>query len=221
MPVVTGVVNKPPETVPVAPDNVDELLAAERVDHGRKPMNRVASFREYLREHADELAVLQVLHGSGRRRPTYAQLRELAERVARVPAIGSVDALWRAYAELGEVADPAHRASVTDLVTILRHELALDDGPRGDRIDPFGSVVEARLEAWLAGQHASGVEFTEQQQWWVRRICDVVKSSVVVDIDDLDRTPFTERGGTMGFARDFGAERAKALLDELNAELTA
>jgi len=42
-----------------------------------------------------------------------------------------------------------------------------------------------------------------------------------VDIDDLDRTPFTERGGTMGFARDFGAEQARALLDELNAELTA
>ncbi len=201
--------------------NADELLAIERVDHGAASMDRVASFRQFLREHADELAVLQVLHGSGSDRPSYAQLRELAERVARVPTIGSVDALWRAYAELGEVADPGHRARVTDLVTILRHELVKDLGTPSNRIDPFSSVVEARLEAWLAGQRAAGVEFTEQQQWWVRRICDVVKSSVAVDIDDLDRTPFTERGGTMGFARDFGAEQARALLDELNAELTA
>jgi len=56
----------------------------------------------------------------------------------------------------------------------------------------------------------------------VRHICDVVKSSLIVELDDLDRTPFTERGGTFGFARDFGdAERARAVLDELNQELTA
>jgi type I restriction enzyme R subunit len=37
----------------------------------------------------DELAVLQVLHSSGSGRPTYTQLHELAERVSRVPTIGS------------------------------------------------------------------------------------------------------------------------------------
>jgi len=202
--------------------NPDELLGAERVDHGREPMDRVASFREYLREHADELAALQVLHGSGSRRPTYAQLRELAERVARVPAIGPLDRLWHAYAELGEVTEPSHRASVVDLVTILRHELAKDHGAAADRIDPFASVIEARLEAWLAAQQARGVEYSEPERWWVRRICDVVKSSLIVELEDLDRTPFTERGGTFGFVRDFGdADRARAVLDELNQELTA
>lgn len=202
--------------------NADELLGTEKVDHGREPMDRVASFRDFLREHADELAVLQVLHGSGSGRPTYAQLRELAERVSRVPTIGSVDALWRAYAALGEVADTGHRAGVTDLVTILRHELAKDAGDGAAHIDSFGSVVEARLEAWIADQRARGVEFSESERWWVRRICDVVKSSVVVELDDLDRTPFTERGGTFGFVRDFGdVERARAVLHQLNQELTA
>jgi len=185
-------------------------------------MDRVASFRDFLREHADELAALQVLHGSGSRRPTYTQLRELAERVARVPAIGPVDRLWHAYAELGEVTEPSHRASVVDLVTILRHELAKDHGTAADRIDPFASVIEARLEAWLAAQQARGVEYSEPERWWVRRICDVVKSSLIVELEDLDRTPFTERGGTFGFVRDFGdADRARAVLDELNQELTA
>lgn len=204
--------------------NADELLAAHRVDHGREPMDRVKSFRQFLHEHADELAALQVLQGSGPGRPTYAQLRELAERVARVPAIGPVDRLWRAYAELDEVAEPSHRADVVDLVTILRHELAKDDGAASaQRIDPFGSLVEARLEAWLDAQRARGVEYSEAERWWVRRICDVVKSSLVVDLDDLDRTPFTERGGTFGFVRDFGndPERARTVLNELNQELTA
>ncbi|HYZ07800.1 MAG TPA: type I restriction-modification enzyme R subunit C-terminal domain-containing protein [Pseudonocardiaceae bacterium] len=201
--------------------NADELLGADRVDHGREPMDRVASFRNFLRDHTDELAALQVLHGSGSGRPTYAQLAKLAERVARVPAIGAVDCLWRAYAELGEVAEPSHRAGVVDLVTILRHELAKDHGEAADRIDPFASVIEARLEAWLAAQRARGVEYSEPERWWMR-VCDVVKSSLVVEMDDLDRTPFTERGGTFGFVRDFGdAERARAVLNELNQELTA
>ncbi len=85
--------------------NADELLGTEKFDHGRELLDPVAWFRDFLREHVDELAVLQVLHGSGAGRPTYAQLRELAERVSRVPTIGSVDALWRAYAALGEVAE--------------------------------------------------------------------------------------------------------------------
>jgi type I restriction enzyme R subunit len=66
------------------------------------------------------------------------------------------------------------------------------------------------------------VEYSEPERWWVQRICDVVKSSLIVELDDLDRTPFTERGGTFGFARDFGdPERARAVLEELNQELTA
>lgn len=202
--------------------NADELLSTEKVDHGREPMDRVASFRDFLRENADELAALQVLHGSDSDRPTYAQLRELAERVSRVPAIGSVNKLWQAYAALGEVTDTRHQAGVTDLVTILRHELAKDSGHDGSRIDSFSSVVEARLETWMTGQRALGVDFSESERWWVRRICDVVKSSVAVELDDLDRTPFSERGGTFGFVRDFGdAARARAVLDELNQELTA
>jgi len=82
-----------------------------------------------------------------------AELRELAEREARVPAIGNVSALWLAYAELGEVAEPGHRASVTDLVTILRHELAKDRG-----ISLGGSTRSGRWlrPGWRAGWLLSG-----------------------------------------------------------------
>src|SRR3546814_15144796 len=68
-----------------------------------------------------------ILHGSAPGRPSYKELKALAEQVARVPAIGSIDKLWRSYAELGELSDPDHKVEVPDLVTILRFELAKED----------------------------------------------------------------------------------------------
>jgi hypothetical protein len=56
---------------------------------------------------------------------------------------------------------------VTDLVTILRHELAKDTGDGAPRIDPFGSVVEARLEAWLT--HKNEVEQGVADVGWIDR----------------------------------------------------
>jgi type I restriction enzyme R subunit len=40
------------------------------------------------------------------------------------------------------------------------------------------------------------------------------------DVADLDRVPFTARGGTDGFLRAFGDDRAVAILDQLDQELT-
>ena len=45
-------------------------------------------------------------------------------------------------------------------------------------------------------------------------------SSAGITTDDLDRAPFTEKGGVDGALRDLG-DRAETYLVELNAELTA
>lgn len=147
--------------------NSDQLTSAGRIDHGASSMERIKSFRDFLHEHQAEVAVLQMIHGSGPGRPTYAQLQELAERVRRVPSIGSVDMLWNSYRELGELADPAHRPAVTDLFTILMHELAKDSGggATSSRIPPYSSVIEQRLDAWFRKQDREGVVLTEGQRW--------------------------------------------------------
>ncbi|MED5801130.1 DEAD/DEAH box helicase family protein [Gordonia sp. Z-3] len=203
--------------------NADTVLSTERISWADASRDRVASFREYLAEHRDEIAAMQVVHGSGTGRPTYRQLKTLAEQVARVPAIGSVDALWKAYAELGEIADPDHKAEVPDLIAILRHELSRESDGKA-KIQPFASAVEARLAAWLSEQERRGVAFSEQQLRWIDGIVDVVKTSVVITVDDLDQVPLSSLGGADRFALDFSIstlEDAQALLDELNTELTA
>lgn len=200
----------------------DRVVDIVRIDYAEGSRNRVACFREYLAEHRDEIAALQVVHGSGSSRPSYHDLKVLAEKVARVPAIGSIDTLWKSYAELGELADPDHKVGVPDLVTILRHELLKDD--QDSKIPPFASVVEARLASWLEEQQRRGVTYSDQQKRWLSTIVDVVKTNVAVEIDDLDRVPLSSLGGVDRFARDFSVttlEEAQALLDELNTELTA
>lgn len=52
------------------------------------------------------------------------------------------------------------------------------------------------------------------------RIADVIATSAGITDDDLDNSPFTERGGIDGAIRDLGAD-ASTYLQQLNAELTA
>lgn len=203
----------------VSQDTVVDIVRTNYADGSR---NRIACFREYLAEHRDEIAALQVVHGSGSGRPRYRDLKTLAEQVARVPAIGSIDTLWKSYAELGELADPDHKVGVPDLVTILRHELSKGDGQ--SKIQPFASMVEERLAKWLDEQQRRGVTYSDQQKRWLSSIVDVVKTNLAVEVDDLDRIPLLSLGGVNRFAVDFSVttlEEAQSLLDELNAELTA
>lgn len=205
--------------------NADTLLGTDRVAYGKGTHEPVRSFREYLAEHRDEITVLQVLHGSAPGRPTYSELKALAEKVARVPAIGSIETLWRAYADLGELADPEHQVEVPDLVSILRFELSKDDGAAPDsKIRPFASEVEERLASWLEEQQRRDVTYTDRQLHWLGTIADVVKTNVAVEIGDLDQIPFINLGGSQRFAADFditNREAAEQLLDELNTELIA
>ncbi|MDJ0312026.1 DEAD/DEAH box helicase family protein [Arthrobacter sp. H35-D1] len=206
--------------------NADELLSAAPVLDGNVAKSPIESWRDFIAENKDELAVLQLLHGSATARPTYAQLKELAEQVKRIPSIGSLDTIWSAYAALGEVAEPGHKPGVTDLVTILRHELGgggtVDSAGAIARsgIRAYSSLVDERLVAWFARQQHAGVHFTDEQRWWIRRIAEVVKTSVTVELDDLTKTPFTERGGQFGFAQAFPSD-ALAIFEQLQHELAA
>ncbi len=62
--------------------------------------------------------------------------------------------------------------------------------------------------------------FTDTERWWLDRMVEVIAVSAGISPDDLDNTPFTERGGIDGAVRDLGPN-ASALIDELNAVLTA
>jgi type I restriction enzyme, R subunit len=197
--------------------NPDVLLSAEAVTDTDAARRIVDSWHAYLEANRDEITALQ-LRQEGRRRGVYAQLEDLATRLARPPHSWTPAKLWRAYEKLGKATpgSGSTNGQLVDLITLIRYELGLDQ-----ELKPYRNHVEERFAAWLAHQEQAGVTFTADQRWWLERVRDVVATGAGITPKDLDVVPFTEHGGTDGFLRAFGDERAGAILDELDQELTA
>ncbi|MFV2020339.1 type I restriction-modification enzyme R subunit C-terminal domain-containing protein [Micromonospora sp. LOL_023] len=194
--------------------NRDTLLSAAGVPAAERAQKVVHSWHAYLEEHRDEITALQVFF-DGKGRVDFDQLKELAARISRPPQAWTPDRLWEAYVQLGRTAEAPGDRGVTDLITLVRYELGVDQELR-----PYRSVVEERFTGWLLRQEQAGTAFTPEQLWWLERIKNVIAVSVAVTPDDLDGAPFTERGGIDGYVQTFGAQ-AEPLITELNQELTA
>ncbi|MBO0840963.1 MAG: DEAD/DEAH box helicase family protein, partial [Sciscionella sp.] len=196
----------------------DVLLSVEaRKSNIGDPQQMVQSWRAWMDEHADEIAALRVAFSEPGRDPRdiYRQLQRIANQIQRPPHQWTPDALWRAYQKLGIAKGNGGVKKVPDLVSILRYELQLDAELR-----PYRAKVDENKRNWLARQEQQGVRFTIDQVWWIDKIANAVANQLAVDPDDLDRTPFTQRGGIGAFTREFGDD-AEHILTELNRDLPA
>ena len=201
--------------------SIDVLLDAHGVVDTAKAHHLVESWQTYLDENRNEITALQLLYsGDTTAKLTYAELRELAERIKRPPYNWTPDIIWHAYAAI-EV-DLAHpkvrrvdRHTATDLVSLIRYTLGVDDA-----LVPYADTVSERYAGWLAQQEQQGVEFTDRQRWWLDRIADTIAQAAGITPEDLDNAPFTERGGIDGALNDLGPN-AGILLSTLSSELTA
>jgi len=102
---------------------------------------------------------------------------------------------------------------VTDLVSLVRFALEEET-----ILAPFGETVDERFSRWLASHEASGNRFTPEERRWLEMIRDAVKTSLTVDEEDFDYTPFIEEGGRGRAYQVFG-DRLTPLLKELNEVL--
>ncbi|SEG23896.1 type I restriction enzyme, R subunit [Thermomonospora echinospora] len=198
--------------------NPDTLIEAAAQDPKLRAQEVVTSWRAYLDEHRDEITTIEVAYRSGESgRTAYAKLKELAARIARPPHEWTPAELWKAYERLGLAADKSGTGhGPIDLIGLIRFELGLDSQPT-----PHRAVVEERYAAWLARQRQAGVVFTADQRWWLDHIRDVVITHAAIDHTELDKPPFTDRGGIDGFLHAFGDADAETLLSDLNRNLTA
>jgi type I restriction enzyme R subunit len=197
--------------------STDVLLDAYGVVDPGKAMSVVESWRSYLDEHRSEITAIQLLAEARERRISFGDIKELADRISRPPYNWTPDIIWNAYVALEPdhgKASTTHR-TLTDLVSLIRFTLGEDD-----QLVPYADKVHQKYAAWLAQQEQAGVEFTPAERWWLDRMVQVIASSAGISAADLDQPPFIENGGTDGALRDLG-DRAAALIDELNKELTA
>ena len=200
----------------------DRLVSAEySVEDTERARQTVASFYAFLQENRDEIAALQIIFGQpygGRGGVTprlqYAQVKELAARIEQPPQMWTTEGLWRAYAQLerDRVRGVGGRRVLTDLVSLVRHAVQLED-----ELIPYPDLVRRRYREWLAAQDRA---FTEEQRWWLDRIAETVGVNLSVTSDDFQVGEMFERGGWIAARRLFG-EELPVLLEELNEVLVA
>ncbi len=197
----------------------DELTEATYSDEAKeRAKSLVTSFEEFIEQNKDEITALQILYS----RPHAARLRfedikELAAQISTPPRSWTPEILWRAYETLDRksVRGASSTRLLTDIVSLVRYALH-----REDELVPFAEEVNERFSNWLQQTESRGRKFTDEQRAWLELIRDHVAASLSLELDDLEYTPFAQRGGTSRAYQTFGNELVP-LLNELNEVLAA
>ena len=198
-------------------DTPDVLIKAGPVIDTEKAREVITSWKKYIEDNKDEITLIQVLYSQPKgEKLTFAEIEEVANKIQAPPRSWTIGLIWNAYEALSpEHVKKSSRHTATDLVTLIRYTLGMDDN-----LTPYADVIEARYMNWLAQQAQAGVEFTTDQLWWLERIKDSFVQSAEFKIEDLDMAPFTERGGLDGVGQDLG-DNAQSLVAGLSEALAA
>ncbi len=165
-----------------------------------------------------QIDALQILYSRPyKQRLTEPMLKELEKKLRENHAAWTEDRLWDAYAVAapGKVKGRSQPGRFADLVSLVR--FALEQQPM---LAPFAESVNERFNEWLTDKAKAGTTFTPEQLAWLKLIRDHVATSLSIEPDDLDLSPFHQQGG-LGKARPLFGDQLPQLLDELNTVLSA
>jgi type I restriction enzyme R subunit len=183
-----------------------------------KAAGLVQAFRDYLAQNQAQIDALQILYSRPyKQRLTEPMLKELEKKLRDTHATWTEDRLWDAFAVTapGKVKGRSQAGRFADLVALVR--FALEQQPV---LAPFADSVSERFHEWLMDKAKAGAVFTAEQLAWLGLIRDHIATSLSIDPEDFEYTPFGERGG-LGKAHQLFGEALPALLEELNTTLAA
>ncbi len=179
----------------------------------------INNFRKFIEENRDEIIALRILYSQPDRRKelTYKMIRELRDALTNPPYNLTLEQIWNAYQRVRPnlVRGRTPHRILTDIISLIKFELNLDE-----TLEPYSEVVNRRFKEWVFRRNAGPVQFTDEQMEWLRMIKDHIVSSVRIEKDDFDRTPFDREGGLGKFYQLFGSDY-EILLEEINSELAA
>ncbi len=199
----------------------DELLVDKTgfaQDDRDRAQALVTSFEQFLAENKEQIDALQFFYSvPHRERLRFKDIKALAAAIKAPPRSWTPEALWNAYERLSKnkVRKVSGQRLLTDMVSLVRFALH-----QKDELRPYADDVRDRFEHWMAEQSNKGRTFTAQQVRWLEMMRDHIGTSIEVDVDDFDYTPFVEAGGLGTATQVFGKE-LRVILKELNEVLAA
>ncbi len=203
-------------------DNIskDEVLFAGFDDLvAEKARIIVNNFKNFIEENKDELTALQIIYSNPypTRFLTYDAIKELAEAIEKPPYYLTTDKLWAAYGKLekSKVRGAGPHKLLTDIVSLLKFELG-----EVKILEPFSYTVDKRFEEWVSSKKKQGVTFTSEQLEWLKMIKDHIATSMSITKDDLEQTPFHNKGGLVKADKVFEGKIDK-VMEELQEALVS
>ena len=198
--------------------NPDTLLFAGFDTQKEETADRVIrTFHEFIEENKDEIIALRILYShTYRDRPmTIEKLKALYQKL-RGKGV-TIERLWDCYVikKPDKVKGSSTLRQLADLVSMIRFEMG-----QADSLQPFADKVNYNFQQWTFRRNAGAVHFTPEQMEWLQLVKDHIATSLSIQTEDLDLSPFDRKGGLGRFYEVFG-EQYEAILTEMNRELVA
>lgn len=198
--------------------NMDTVTSSGWVkDQQAAAAQLVADFSAWLEAHKDEITALQIFYGQPyrRRELTFAMIKDLSEQILRnKPALASLK-VWKAYEKLEKV-EGQPKNELIALVSMIRRVSGIDTS-----LTPFDKTVDKNFADWVwKKQQGATFKFSKEQMEWLYMMKEHIATSVHLNMDDLDYTPFDSMGGRGRMFQLFGTDM-DSIIDELNEALVA
>ncbi|MGD9553940.1 MAG: DEAD/DEAH box helicase family protein [Arcobacteraceae bacterium] len=198
--------------------NLDTVLVADwDKDSTDKANEIITEFQAYIQEHKDEITALKIFYNEPHRRRelTSKMVKELLSHIkANKPRLAP-NIVWEAYRQLEETNPQSPKSEIIALVSILRRLTGLDS-----KLTGYDLTIDKNFQKWVFAKQAGSLKYTAEQMEWLRMIKEHIATSLHVEIDDLDYTPFDAQGGRGKMWQLFG-EEMNNIIDELNEALAA
>lgn len=197
--------------------NPDELInTGWATDSKAKAETLVADFKAWIEQHKNEIIALQIFYSQPfrRRELTFKMIDEVVNKILlEKPTLAPMQ-VWQAYETLEKV-NGSPKSNLTALVALLRKVTGIDTA-----LTSYDKTVDKNFQQWVFKKQAGATKFNEEQMQWLRMIKDHIATSIHLDADDLDYTPFDAQGGKGKMYQLFGSSMNE-IINELNEALSA
>jgi len=197
--------------------NPDTLInKGAATDLKQRAENLIADFKTWIEQHKNEITALQIFYSQPfrRRELTYKMIQEVLEKLKLDKPLLAPMQVWRAYEQLDKVTGKP-LSELIALVSLIIKVSGIDEV-----LTSYDKSVDKNFQEWVFKKQAGATKFNEEQMQWLRMIKDHIATSIHIDADDLDYTPFDAEGGKGKMFQLFG-DKMNDIIYELNEALAA
>jgi type I restriction enzyme R subunit len=181
-----------------------------------KATSMVEEFKAFIEKNRNTITALSIFYDQPwrRRELTYQMIRELCDVIRSSKPNLMPFTVWQAYERLEKVAGKRPENELVALVSLVRRVLNIDGV-----LTPYDGTVNRNFQSWVMNRHKGNApKFSDEQMNWLRMIKDHIATSMHMERDDFDYSPFAEQGG-LGKAWQLFGGSLDEILDEMNEKL--